>query len=183
MGCINWKDISLLIFHIGKNRLLAMRRLNFKILSPIFTSTFSILNRRLLDLDDEWKNIRLKNAEDSTEKLFKQISEGLRRLTTEVFSKSKKTSQEEDLDPENITQKGFQTMPVWWSHWPIRIRLRSNKPIGRRIENVIMKTKLRLNARTNLMMIKHLVMARLKNREQASNDQVLKKVHLGSRKR
>ena len=77
------------------------------VFSPIFTSTFSILNRRLLDLDDEWKNIRLKNAEDTTEKLFKQISEGLKRLTTEVFSKSKKTSQEEDLDPENITQKGF----------------------------------------------------------------------------
>ena len=88
-----------------------MRRFIFsKNFRPIFTSTFSILNRRLLDLDDEWKNIRLKNAEDSTEKLFKQISEGLRRLTTEVFSKSKKTSQEEDLDPENITQKGFQTM-------------------------------------------------------------------------
>ena len=61
------------------------------------------MNRRLLDLDDEWKNIRLKNAEDSTEKVFKQISEGIKRLTTEVFSKSKKTSQEEDLDPENIT--------------------------------------------------------------------------------
>ena len=75
-----------------------------KILRPIFTSTFSILNRRLLDLDDEWKNIRLKNAEDSTEKVFKQISEGIKRLTTEVFSKNKKTSQEEDLDPENITQ-------------------------------------------------------------------------------
>ena len=62
------------------------------------------MNRRLLDLDDEWKNIRLKNAEDSTEKVFKQISEGIKRLTTEVFSKNKKTSQEEDLDPENITQ-------------------------------------------------------------------------------
>ena len=62
------------------------------------------MNRRLLDLDDEWKNIRLKNAEDSTEKVFKQISEGIKRLTTEVFSKPKKTSQEEDLDPENITQ-------------------------------------------------------------------------------
>ena len=58
----------------------------------------------MLDLDDEWKNIRLKNAEDSTEKVFKQISEGIKRLTTEVFSKNKKTSQEEDLDPENITQ-------------------------------------------------------------------------------
>lgn len=78
--------------------------INLDIFSPIFTSTFSILNRRLLDLDDEWKNIRLKNAEDSTEKVFKQISEGIKRLTTEVFSKSKKTSQEEDLDPENITQ-------------------------------------------------------------------------------
>ena len=78
--------------------------IKLNIFSPIFTSTFSILNRRLLDLDDEWKNIRLKNAEDSTEKVFKQISEGIKRLTTEVFSKPKKTSQEEDLDPENITQ-------------------------------------------------------------------------------
>ena len=77
---------------------------------PIFTSLFSLTNRRILDLDDEWKNIRLKNAEDSEEKIFNQISDGLRRITKEIFTKKDEIfdSENEDSDADENGSHGAE---------------------------------------------------------------------------
>jgi len=69
------------------------------------------MNRRLLDLDDEWKNIRLKNAEDTDDKLLNTISGSIKRFTKEFFTKNKNDdnfeenlgSEEDEEDDENHT--------------------------------------------------------------------------------
>ena len=65
-----------------------------------------MMNRRLLDLDDEWKNIRLKNAEDTDEKILNTISGSIKRFTKEFFTKKHENLENSGSEDEDEHETG-----------------------------------------------------------------------------
>jgi len=47
---------------------------------PVFTPTFSLLNRRIVEVEDEWMNIRLKDAEKTTNTIAEQFTKFRKKL-------------------------------------------------------------------------------------------------------
>lgn len=67
----------------------------FPIYKPLFTPTFTLLNRRILEVSDEIHNIKLKNGEDS-ENIFLKKYQDVKRLSMQYFAKSPLDQMEEE---------------------------------------------------------------------------------------